>query len=76
MAKKRVIHYLNQFFGQIGGEDMAHIEPQYHEEAIGPAQALGAAVAEDAEVIGTIICGDNFFGQSVEEARAFIQKVL
>ena len=24
----RVVHYINQFFGQIGGEDMAHIAPE------------------------------------------------
>ena len=26
---KRVLMYLNQFFGGIGGEDMASIEPSY-----------------------------------------------
>lgn len=75
MADKRVLYYVNQFFGQIGGEDMAHIAPEFREEAIGPAQAFGGMV-DGAEVIGTIICGDNFFGQSEEEARAFIAKVI
>ena len=73
---KKIVYYLNQFFGQIGGEDMAHIEPQWHEEAIGPAQAFNAAIGDAGEVVGTIICGDNFFGQSEEEARDFIKKVI
>ena len=25
----RVVHYINQFFAQIGGEEMAHIAPRH-----------------------------------------------
>ena len=24
----RVVHYINQFFAQIGGEEMAHVAPE------------------------------------------------
>ena len=76
MAKK-VIYYLNQFFGGIGGEDMADFEPEYRAgEMVGPAMGINAASGDDCEGIGTIICGDNFFGTHEEEARAFIAKVI
>lgn len=76
MEKKRVLYYVNQFFGQIGGEDMAHVAPEFRAEAVGPAQAFAGMVADNAEVIGTIICGDNFFGENEEEARKFIADTI
>ena len=33
--KYRVVHYLNQFFGQIGGEEKADVPPMVKEGAIG-----------------------------------------
>lgn len=76
MAKKRVIFYLNQFFGGIGGEDKADYAPEYREEVVGPGVGVAAATADNAEIIGTIICGDNFFGQNEEEAKAFIAETI
>ena len=36
----RVVHYINQFFGQIGGEDMAHIAPEKRDGLVGPGAAI------------------------------------
>lgn len=73
--KYKVLYYVNQFFGQIGGEDKADTPPIYKEEAIGPAMAFNGML-EDAKVIGTLICGDNYFNENNEEAVDFILKVL
>ena len=40
MAKYKIVHYLNQFFGGIGGEDKADFQPEVREEIIGPGMAL------------------------------------
>ena len=37
---KKAILYINQFFGQIGGEDKADFEPQIREGKVGPALEL------------------------------------
>lgn len=74
MAKK-VIYYVNQFFGGIGGEDTADFEPEIREGQVGPAMAANAAL-EDAEVTHTIICGDNFMGSNTQEALDRIEKML
>lgn len=74
MAKK-VIYYVNQFFGGIGGEDTADFEPEIREGAVGPAMAANTAL-EDAEVTHTVICGDNFMGSNTEEALERIEKML
>lgn len=63
---KKAVMYLNQFFGQIGGEDKADYEPHIVEGMVGPATQLDKAL--DAEVTHTIICGDNFMGSNTEEA--------
>ena len=39
----RVVHYINQFFANIGGEEMAHIEPELREGFVGPGMALNNA---------------------------------
>ena len=32
----KIVHYLNQFFGQIGGEDKADIPPRLKKGTVGP----------------------------------------
>ena len=35
MERIKVVHYLNQFFGQMGGEDKAGTPPQVKEGPVG-----------------------------------------
>ena len=62
----KAIVYLNQFFGQIGGEDVADHEPEIRDEKVGAAMLYDQLL--DADVTHTIICGDNFVGSNEEEA--------
>lgn len=71
---KKAIMYVNQFFGQIGGEDKADFEPEIKEGLVGPALQLNKEI--DAEVTHTIICGDNFIGSHQKEAVDRIIKAL
>lgn len=71
---KKVVVYINQFFGQIGGEDKADFPPEIKEGAIGAAQLLDILI--NAEVTHTIICGDNFISSHPEEAINTICKGL
>ena len=72
MAKYKIVHYINQFFGQIGGEEKADIPPQKHEGQVGPGLAFGKALGDECEITTTIICGDSYFGENMEEATATI----
>jgi len=67
MEKIRVIHYLNQFFAQIGGEDKADVGPEVRDGVIGPGRALQHALGDNGEVIATAFCGDNYFAERQEE---------
>jgi betaine reductase complex component B subunit beta len=71
---KKAIMYINQFFGQIGGEDKADFAPEIKEGLVGPALELSKQI--DAEVTHTIICGDNFMGSNTEEAVNSILRFL
>jgi glycine reductase len=72
----RVVHYLNQFFGGIGGEDKAHIEPQVSEGPIGPGRGIQNALGDQGEVVATVICGDNYFAENIEEATEEVTRLL
>ncbi len=67
-AKKyRVVHYVNQFFGQIGGEDKADVGFSEKPGPLGPGLALQNALGDKAEIVATIICGDNYFAGDPEK---------
>ena len=42
MAKYKVVHYINQFFAGIGGEEKADHMPEVREGAVGPGMGLKA----------------------------------
>jgi len=65
---KKAIYYINQFFGQIGGEDKADYPPEIKEGVVGPGLLLKNWLNPDIEVTHTVICGDNFFSTNEEEA--------
>ena len=70
------ILYLNQFFGQIGGEELADFKPEIREGLVGPAMALQQELGDDVEITHTVICGDNFMGSNTEEAVELILSML
>ena len=71
--KYRVVHYLNQFFSQIGGEEKANIPPLVKEGAVGPGIPLQQALGEEGEIVATVICGDSHFAENIEAA---VEKVV
>lgn len=70
---KKVLFYTNQFFGQIGGEDMAYQTPFMEEGARGNAAAF-VPLLKDAGIVGTIICGDNYYAENMDTVKAFAKE--
>ena len=68
MARFRVLHYVNQFFGQLGGEAEADAPLQIRPGAIGPGQLLQATLGAEAEIVATLIGGDNYVASDPERA--------
>lgn len=72
MAKLRVVHYINQFFANVGGEEMADYKPELREGVVGPGMAFNQAFGEEAEIVATVVCGDSYFGENIKEATATV----
>ena len=68
MAQYKIVHYINQFFAGIGGEEKADHMPEVREGAIGPGVGIVAALGSEFEIAATVICGDNYFGENLETA--------
>jgi betaine reductase len=74
--KFKVLYYVNQFFGQVGGEDKAGMPPEYRPEKVGPALGFEGALKGEGEIVGTIICGDNYFNENKEKSLKFILNTI
>jgi glycine reductase len=68
----RVALYLNQFFGQIGGEEAANVAPRLAHDPVGPARALVGQLGPQDQFAGAVICGDNYVVEQPERATAEI----
>jgi glycine/betaine/sarcosine/D-proline reductase family selenoprotein B len=72
----RVGHYLNQFFGGVGGEEHANHPPDRRDGAVGPGRALQGLLRDDGRIVSTLVCGDNFFNERPAEAHAAVRRWL
>ena len=72
MGKLRVVHYINQFYGGIGGEEKADFKPELREGHHGPGQALMQKFGDEAEIVATVVCGDSYFNENVDQALGII----
>lgn len=77
MAKYKVVHYINQFFANIGGEEKADIPPELRDgEIIGPGMAFKAAFGDEVEIVATIVCGDSYFNENLEQCIKLIPDMV
>ena len=54
------------------GEDKAGIPPRIVDGVVGTANLFKDIL--DGEIVATIICGDNYYAENMEECRQFISK--
>lgn len=71
----RIIHYINQFYAQIGGEEAAYTPLEVRNGALGPGVAL-QSMLKDSEIVATIICGDNYFVENSEIVEEQIKEAI
>ena len=66
----RVVHYINQYFGRIGGEECANVGPRITDGPVGPGLLFETLTRKRYAIGKTIICGDNFAAEHLEELEA------
>ena len=73
-----MVHYLNQFFAGLGGEEQADTTLSRFDGARGPGLAL-ERLAPEIDIIATLVAGDNYFAENlpsaVEEAVSLVAEV-
>ena len=72
MSTIKVVHYINQFYAGIGGEDKAGIPASLQEGAVGPGLAFKNQFGDQAEIVATVVCGDSYFNENMDAAAAQI----
>jgi glycine reductase len=70
----RVVHYLNQFFGGIGAEEQAGVGLEVRDSAVGPGKLLEQLLGEGAQIVMTLVCGDNYAVENEEDLVASVVK--
>ena len=66
---KRIVHYINQFYAGIGGEEKADQTPFSGEKIMGPGMGLAKEFGDRAHIVRTVVCGDGYYGEHTEAAR-------
>lgn len=72
----RVVHYLNQFFAGLGGEEKADLPPEVRPGPIGPGRLLQQLLGDRGEIVATLICGDTYFAEHPNEASRRLADLL
>jgi len=64
----KVLHYLNQFFAGIGGEEQAGHEVIFLPRAVGVGVEIEKALKAHGAEFATVACGDNYFHEAEADA--------
>ena len=72
----RVLHYLNQFFAGIGGEEEAGHDVVFLPRAVGVGAEIEKALKVHGVEFATIACGDNYFHEAEAEALQVIRSSI
>lgn len=72
----RIVHYLNQFFAQVGGETAAYFPLTVKGEAVGPGKLLEMLLEGKGKIVATVICGDNYFAENTDQLSEEIKSIL
>jgi glycine reductase complex component B subunit gamma len=71
----KAVHYLNQFFAGLGGEEAAETEPTRLDGPVGPGRGLEPHL-QGVEIAATLACGDDYFAEHEDEALERLLELL
>jgi len=55
----RIVHYVNQFYAGLGGEDAASLGPRVLDGPVGPGRLLQQLLGDEHPIVATVVCGDD-----------------
>ena len=68
----KIVHYVNQFFAGMGGEDSAGTGPELRDGAVGPGRKLASLLGDEHEIVATAICGDDYAASHADFAADLV----
>lgn len=71
----RLVHYINQFFAGIGGEDKAGVPPERRDGPVGPGRKLADLLGDEHSIVATVVCGDNYAASNLGAAAEILTLV-
>ena len=73
----RIVHYVNQFYAGLGGEEAASTGPQLLDGPVGPGRLLGqlldAEHQDQHQIVATIVCGDDYAASDAAVPRELLE---
>ncbi len=75
-GKVRIVHYINQFFAGIGGEEKGSSPLEHLDGPKGPGVGIIQQAGAEAEIVRTIWCGDNLVNQEAEKILPAIEALI
>lgn len=76
MDTLKCLHYLNQFFGGVGGEEKAFYALQLVNGPVGPGRLLQNYLRDSAAISWSVVCGDGYFHEQKEDASRRFREIL
>jgi glycine reductase len=70
----KIVHYVNQFFAGMGGEDAAGTGPEMRDGAVGPGRKLASLLGDEHEIVATAVCGDDYAASHAEFAAELVSQ--
>ncbi|MEG2287026.1 MAG: glycine/betaine/sarcosine/D-proline family reductase selenoprotein B [Ruthenibacterium sp.] len=74
----RAVHYINQFYAGLGGEETAGAALSVLDEIKGPALGLNRLWNGEMEVVTVLCCGDNYINEdkNYEQVKEQIREIV
>jgi glycine reductase len=69
----RIVHYVNQFYAGLGGEEAASIAPRILDGAVGPGRLLAQLLGAEHQIVTTLVCGDDHAASNAAVAAELLQ---
>lgn len=69
------MHYINQFFAGVGGEDSASTVPTSVDGPVGPGRKLQQLLGDEHQIVATVYCGDDLAVSAPEVTQEILALV-
>jgi glycine reductase len=71
----KVVHYINQFFAGVGGEEEASRGPEVRDGALGPGRKIASLIGPAHQIVATVFCGDDYAASTPTAAKEILSLI-